>query len=64
MAISNECFLTYRKNLRWLLTGHFKIYHDQTASVYNQYLAQETGESGGNEYIDGDNIFCQNIPPI
>ena len=41
------------------LTGHFNIYHDETASLYIQCVAQETDESGGNEPKVGDNTLHQ-----
>ena len=45
MAIRHESFITCTKSCGVLLTGPFKIYHDQKASLYYQCLAQETDES-------------------
>ena len=45
-------------------TGSFTLYHDQTASLLNQCLAQETDESGGHESKVVDNDVCQTVPHL
>ena len=44
-------------------TGPLRMYHDQTATLYNQCLAQEHDESGGHEDNDGDNTIHLIEPP-
>ena len=38
------------------------MYHDQTATLYNQCLAQELDESGGHEANIEDNTVHQIVP--
>ena len=40
------------------------IYHDQTASLYNQCVAQEPEESGGHVAKVRDNTVGHIAPPI
>ena len=62
-ALCTSLFSLVGKDLSLRFTGPFKTYNDQTATLYNRCLAQETDASGGHKAKDGDNIFHQIVPP-